>query len=385
MGLQGQGYNIKRWLLAMVLLVCCFSGHVGATTKLNVSASAAIVMDQQTGQVLWTKNPDWKRPMASLTKIVTAILVLEHSDLDELVAISREAARTPGSSMYLRAGTTYQVRDLLYGLMLLSGNDAAVALAEHSCGSMEEFVAFMNKRARMLGALNTRFTNPHGLPAEEHYSTAHDMALLARHALSISEFATLVASSKAVIPDPLEASHRPIYNKNRLLWEFEGADGVKTGYTLAAGRCLVASATRNGRQVVVVLLDAPRLWEDAATLLTYGLEEYDNIMVAQKGQDLGRIGVAGGLASTVSLISAQDIWITVPRSQKDAIEIDYDVCPEVRAPVEQWAPLGKLCVRCNDHLLAETQILAGDGVFPRNWFGLLASFSRRLQSLLANH
>lgn len=382
---QGQGSNMKKGLLAVALLVCCFTEAVGAATKLNVSASAAVVMDQQTGQVLWTKNPDWKRPMASLTKIMTAILVLEHSDLDQPVVISQEAARTPGSSMYLRAGTTYRVRDLLYGLMLLSGNDAAVALAEHIGGSMDGFMAFMNKQAGLLGASNTNFTNPHGLPDEEHYSTAHDLALLARYALSIPKFATLVASNQAEIPDPVKAAHCPIYNKNRLLWEFEGADGVKTGYTLAAGRCLVAFATRHGRQVIVVLLDAPRLWEDATALLTYGLEEYENIMVAQRGQALGSIGVVGGLASAVSIISAQDIWITVPRSQREAIELDYTVCSEITAPVEQWAPVGILCVKYNDQLLAETPMLTGEGVLARNWLGLLVSFSRRLQSLLISH
>ncbi|NMB45541.1 MAG: D-alanyl-D-alanine carboxypeptidase [Firmicutes bacterium] len=385
MSFEWLGCSKSKWFLAIVIIGCCFSVTAEAAGNLNISASAAIVMDQQTGQVLWAKNPDWQRPIASLTKIMTAILVLELNDLDESVAISREAARTPGSSMYLRMGVDYRVRDLLHGLMLLSGNDAAVALAEHSCGSVDQFVAFMNKKAVLLGASLTSFTNPHGLPDTEHYSTAYDMAVLTRHALDISEFASLVASNKAVIPDPLEAAHRPIYNKNRLLWEFEGADGVKTGYTLAAGRCLAASATRHGRQVIVIVLDAPRLWEDAAALLTYGLEEFENMMLAKKGQILGSVHIEGGLSDTVTVVGARDVWLTVPKQQRDAIQVDYAVPTIIGAPVMQWSPLGNLRVQFDHQVVAETPLLAGESIAVRSWMGRLQYLVRRLQNLLANH
>ncbi|NLJ85777.1 MAG: D-alanyl-D-alanine carboxypeptidase, partial [Firmicutes bacterium] len=291
----------------------------------NVSASTAILMDQQTGKVLWSKNPHWQRPIASLTKIMTAILVLENSDLDASLTVSQAAMRTGGSSMYLRSGDTYGIRDLLYGLMLLSGNDAAVALAEYVGGSVPRFVSYMNKKATMLGALNTTFANPHGLPAESHYSTAHDMALITRHALSIPEFATLVASQQARICDPIGGELYSIYNKNRLLWEFAGANGVKTGYTLAAGRCLVASAAREDRQVIAVILDGPQLWEDAKALLSYGLEEYENVLVKHRGQLVGTAGVVGGIDAIVPVVVDRDLWVTIPRGSKGTISIDYYV------------------------------------------------------------
>jgi D-alanyl-D-alanine carboxypeptidase (penicillin-binding protein 5/6) len=379
-------HDMRRRLWVVILLsCCCFSSVIEGAERLNVSASSAVVMDQQTGQVLWAKNPDWKRPMASLTKIMTAILILENCDLDDTVTISREAACTPGSSMNLRAGTTYQVRDLLYGLMLLSGNDAAAALAEHSGGRIDEFVAMMNKKALLLGATNTNFANPHGLPDEKHYSTAHDLALLTRSSLAIPEFAALVASDQAVIPDPMDAAHLSIYNKNRLLWEFEGANGVKTGYTLKAGRCLVASATRYGRQVVAVILDAPRLWEDAVTLLNYGLEEHKNIMIAQKGQELGTASVQGGLKGTVAVVSGNDVWITAPKAQSEAAKIDYVISGEIMAPVEKWAPLGKLRVMDGEKLLLEAPLLAGEQVVERSWAGRLRHFVHRLRRLLVEH
>ncbi|NLY52672.1 MAG: D-alanyl-D-alanine carboxypeptidase [Firmicutes bacterium] len=358
-----------------------------AGEKLNISASAAVVMDQQTGQVLWAKNPNWRRPMASLTKIMTAVLVLEHCDLNEPVLVSREAARTPGSSMYLRAGASYSVQDLLWGLMLASGNDAAEALAQHVAKTTGDFAVFMNKKAALLGAHNTQFTNPHGLPDDNHYSTAYDMALITRYAMSIPQFAAIVASPRKVISEPMSREEagetsRPIYNKNRLLWQYEGANGVKTGYTAAAGRCLVASAAKYGRQVIVVVLDAPRMWEDAAALLTYGLEEFENLRVVEKGQSVGTIGVAQGLSDIIPAVSAQDVWVTVPKSQRDALEVDYIIYEGITAPIQKWAPVGKLQVKTGDDVLAEVPLLAGKEVADRTLGGFLKHFSRRLHRLL---
>jgi len=351
----------------------------------NVSASTAILMDQQTGKVLWSKNPHWQRPIASLTKIMTAILVLENSDLDASLTVSQAAMRTGGSSMYLRSGDTYGIRDLLYGLMLLSGNDAAVALAEYVGGSVPRFVSYMNKKATMLGALNTTFANPHGLPAESHYSTAHDMALITRHALSIPEFATLVASQQARICDPIGGELYSIYNKNRLLWEFAGANGVKTGYTLAAGRCLVASAAREDRQVIAVILDGPQLWEDAKALLSYGLEEYENVLVKHRGQLVGTAGVVGGIDAIVPVVVDRDLWVTIPRGSKGTISIDYYVNSKIAAPVEFWAPVGKLTVKDGDGLVAEAALLAGETIGSRGLVGQIKQFAKRLRQLFANN
>jgi len=332
-------------VVGLLTIACLLSSVVPCLTaaaageKLKVSASAAVVMDQQTGQVLWAKNPNWRRPIASLTKIMTAVLVLEYCDLQEQVAVSREAARTPGSSMYLRAGASYTVRDLLSGLMLASGNDAAEALAQHVAKTTAEFAVLMNKKAVLLGAHNTHFTNPHGLPDDNHYSTAYDLAVITRYAMSIPQFAEVVASQRRVISEPgsgagAEENSRPIYNKNRLLWQYEGANGVKTGYTAAAGRCLAASAARHGRQVIVVVLDAPRMWEDAAALLTYGLEEFENLRVVEKGQTVGTIGVAQGISDIIPAVSAEDGWVTVSKSQQDAVGVEYVIHEGLTAPIQ---------------------------------------------------
>ncbi|MGI6567327.1 MAG: D-alanyl-D-alanine carboxypeptidase [Firmicutes bacterium] len=382
---------IIGWLAGTALVLAGPSLQAAeASGKLDISASAAVLMDQQTGQVLWAKNPNWQRPIASLTKIMTAVLVLERCPLDEPAAVTREAARTPGSSMYLRGGTSYPVQDLLWGLLLASGNDAAEALAQHVAGSTEAFAAFMNRKAALLGARSSHFTNPHGLPDDNHYSTAYDLALITRYAMSIPQFAAIVASQRAVISEPAGSepgreSSRPIYNKNRLLWQYEGANGVKTGYTTAAGRCLAASGTRHGRQVIAVVLDAPKMWEDAAALLTYGLEEFENLRVVEKGQSVGTIGVASGLNDIIPAVSAQDVWVTITKSQRDAVEVDYIIYDGINAPVAKWAPVGKLFVKVEDNVLAEVPLLAGEEATVRGLGGLVRHFSRRLQRLLLAH
>ncbi|NMB24423.1 MAG: D-alanyl-D-alanine carboxypeptidase [Firmicutes bacterium] len=375
--------KVKRWCFVLVVLaVCLVPPRWGRAAKqLNISASSAILVDGATGVALWAKNPNWQRPIASLTKIMTAAIVLEYGDLDTFLTVSPTAARTSGSSMYLRAGAPYQVGDLLHGLMLLSGNDAATALAEHFGGSEEQFVAQMNKKAQMLGALDTNFVNPHGLPAQGHYSTAHDLAMITRYALANPEFAEVVASKQATVLDPASGGLHPIYSKNRLLWELEGADGVKTGYTLAAGRCLVASATRNGRQVIAVILDGPRMWEDAKALLTYGLEEYETQLVGKKGQVFGTVGVEGGIASTVTAVIAQDVWVTLPKAAP--VEVEYILNGGLKAPLEEWAPLGTLMVKHGDEVIAETPLLAGQAVAARSWAGYVKHFAQRMKNLLA--
>lgn len=327
-----------------------------------ISASAAVLMDQKTGQVLFAKNPDWQRPPASTTKIMTAVLTLQMADLRDEVLISQRAARTPGSSMYLRPGQRYRVRDLLYGLMLCSGNDAAVALAEHIAGNEEEFVSLMNRQAALLGAAHTTFANPHGLPAPGHCSTALDLARITRYALGIPRFAQLVSTVQTTVFDPVERKEYKIHNKNRLLWEFAGADGVKTGYTRAAGRCLVASATRHGRQVIAVVLDAPRMWEDTRKLLTYGLEEYENIQLASKTQTLGSVPVRKGLLPFIGLVPATDVWVTARRGEAAKWKTTWEVRPELLAPLQQWEPVGRLRVKFVDSIVKEVPLLANQAV-----------------------
>ncbi len=254
-------------LLALALLLAPLipvsrTAHAAAASE----GRAECVVEVSSRRVLHEKNARTDLPMASTTKILTAILVIDDCDLDEEVCIPPQAAGVEGSSVYLKAGDVYTVRDLLYGLMLRSGNDCAVALALHHSGSVEAFAQAMNEKAALLGAENSKFVNPHGLPDKRHYTTARDLALIAAYAMEDPTFKEIV-SCRFYEP-------RKWKNKNKMLSNYEGAIGVKTGFTTAAGRCLVTSAERGGMKLVSVVLDCPQMYERSAELLDAAFVAY---------------------------------------------------------------------------------------------------------------
>lgn len=265
---------------ALIALLCMFLGlaTVGyfafAETDFSTSAQSAVVMEQSTHRILFEKQADLRLPMASTTKIATALTVLNNANLDEVVKVSPKAVGIEGSSIYLRAGEHLTVRELLLGLMLQSGNDCAVALALHVAGSVERFADMMNDTARQLGCNDTHFVNPHGLHDDDHYTSARDLAVLTCCALQNKDFCDIVSAKSARIANEGMEYERLIVNKNKLLKSFDGADGVKTGYTKKAGRCFVGSATRNGMQVVVVVLNCGPMFEETAQMLNTAFDNY---------------------------------------------------------------------------------------------------------------
>jgi len=279
-------------LLAAVLL---YPGNASA-----ISAQKAILVDGQTGRVLYEKRADEKSLIASTTKIMTALLICENCNVLDLVRIPREAVGIEGSSMYLQEGEVLTVQELLYGLMLQSGNDAATALALYCSGSVEDFAERMNEKARELGMESTHFANPHGLDAAEHFSTARDLAVLASYAMKKPIFAQTVSTKNVTV------GSRYLTNHNKLLWQVEGADGVKTGFTKAAGRILVSSAKRSGRRLVCVTIDDGNDWLDHKTLFDDGFSRYHTEKIITCGQALGTLQVFGGQEATVDVIAAED-------------------------------------------------------------------------------
>lgn len=234
----------------------------------SADASAEIAMELTTGTVLSESNADAKLPMASTTKIMTAIIIVEDCNLDETLTAPKEAAGVEGSSIYLKAGEQIDVRDLLYGLMLRSGNDSAAALAIHHSGSIEKFVGVMNDRAKKIGAESTNFKNPSGLPDSEHYTTARDLCKIACYAMKNDAFRQIVSTKS------YSGKYKSFVNKNKMLYKFEGANGVKTGYTVKAGRCLVSSAERDGMDVVCVVLNCYDMYERSSAILDSCLSGY---------------------------------------------------------------------------------------------------------------
>lgn len=270
---------MKKTVTILCVLLILAPSHAFA---LSVSATSAVLMDAETGQILYEKNPDTKMRIASTTKIMTALVVLEHCGLQESVTILPEHM-VEGSSMYLKPGETVTVESLLYGLLLCSGNDAALALADHSAGSVERFVGWMNEKARTLGMNGTSFANPNGLDAENHYSTARDMALLAAYAAENPTFVRICSTMSASVGD------RNMSNHNKLLHRLDGCIGMKTGYTMAAGRTLVSCVQRSDGRLVAVTLQDGNDWVDHAAMYEEGFAALQSDTTAFLAQE-GRLG-----------------------------------------------------------------------------------------------
>ena len=242
-------------------MLLCGAFGLSSPIRASASAGAEIAMELTTRTVLTESNADKRMPMASTTKIMTAIIIAEDCNLDEEITVPDAAVGVEGSSIYLKKDERIDVRDLLYGLMLRSGNDSAVALAIHHSGSVENFITVMNERAKRIGADNTNFKNPSGLPDDEHYTTARDLCNIACYAMNNEIFREVVSSKSHV------GKFRSFENKNKMLYRYEGANGVKTGYTLKAGRCLVSSAERDGMDVVTVVLNCYDMYERSSAIL----------------------------------------------------------------------------------------------------------------------
>ncbi len=297
-----------------------------------LSAHNAIVLDAQTGRVLLQHNADDRSLIASTTKIMTALVVCEQCNVLDRMRIPKEAVGIEGSSMYLREGEVLTIQELLYGLMLHSGNDAAVALAIYCGGTVEGFAELMNDKAHRLGLTGTHFVNPNGLDAPGHYSTARDMAVLAAYAMKNPIFAQTV-STKTV-----SAGNRTLRNHNKLLWRFEGADGVKTGFTKAAGRILVSSAVRNGRRLIAVTMNDPNDWQDHASMLENGFSRYTVKQILAEGECVGTVEVAGGQSAHVQLRSAMDYHYAM--AEDETVQILLPEPGFVYAPVVQGQEAG---------------------------------------------
>ncbi len=280
-----QDFRLRLQLLFACFFLLAFSSMALASRSLPlVTAKAALVVDAHTQKVYFSRSPFLRLPMASTTKIITALLTLEKASLQEKVTVSTRAATTPASKIYLKKGETISVEDLLYATLLKSANDASVALAESVAGSESQFAWMMTRMAHKLGAKNTRFANASGLPAFNHYSTAWDLALLMKHAIKNPQFVQ-IARTKTYVMDRKPGLRRHLRNHNKLLWQFPGAGAGKTGYTRAAGHCYVGTATRNGKTLIVVVLKSRNLWGDVQRLLEYGfqmIKQQSDIRVAQQ-------------------------------------------------------------------------------------------------------
>ena len=316
-----------------------------------ISAECAILIDAQTGRVLYEKQAEEKSLIASTTKIMTALVICEQTNVLDRVKIPKEAVGIEGSSMYLKEGEVLTVQELLYGLMLQSGNDAAVALAIYCGGTVEGFTELMNDKAHRLGMTQSHFTNPNGLDSPGNYSTARDMGILTAYAMQNPIFAQTVSTKTITIGE------RCLRNHNKLLWQLEGANGVKTGYTKAAGRILISSVTRMGRQLIAVTFNAPDDWQDHKTLIEDGFSRFTVQKLIRQGQTLGQLELAGGQETSVDLIAAEDFSYSL--AQGERVTISLPEAGFAYAPVAEGQEAGFAHILVDGTAVAKVPLVYG--------------------------
>ncbi len=326
-----------------------------------VGASAAVLMDAATGAVLCDRAMHQRRPVASTTKIMTALVTLESAHLNDYATIGADATEVKSPGLDFQPGERMTLDDLLAALLLKSSNGAAVAIADHVAGSVTAFSRLMNERARSLGAADSHFVNPHGLYAPDHYSSAYDLALIAREAMNYDRFRELVGRKTAEVARPDVNGKETLQNHNRLLWRADYVDGVKTGYVRESGQCLVASATRQGWQLIAVVLDSPDTYGEALALLDYGFSAYRQRVFARRGDAVGRAPVRFGREGSVPAVCQQGLAQVVGPGLPAAGQLQISLKP-MTAPVARRAVVGEARILAGGKAIARSELLAGEQV-----------------------
>lgn len=344
----------------------------GKWTLPYVTAHSAVLLDLETGELLYDRDGNVQRPPASTTKIMTAILALELTEPEEITTVSEKAGGVGESSIYLDKGDKIKIGELLEGALLSSGNDACVALAENTAGSQDEFIRLMNQKAASLGAYNTNFVNPNGLPDPNHYSTAFDLALITRYAMNNPQFAEIVSQKYSVISFEEPRKSQNAKNTNKLLWNYSLADGVKTGTTNAAGKCLVASASKDGRRLICVVLNAPDRFGDAQRLLQWGFDYTGIIEIGKKGDVAGNFPISD---TEIPLVLGEDIRLCLEKDTIKGLKMQINLRTEIDYPIKEGDILGHYQIYAEDKLLKEVPLLAQhDGENPGNLPGRVRIF-----------
>lgn len=371
--------NTIVFLLIISFLFPFISFEVFSKSLESISAKSACLMEAESGKVLYSKSADRRLPMASTTKIMTALVAIESGiSLDKIIRVPKQAVGIEGSSIYLKENEAISVSDLLYALMLESGNDAATALAIAVSGSVEGFVELMNKKADDLGLTNTHFTNPHGLNSDEHYTTARELAIIMASAVKNDIFVEISGCKKKVVPKENDGV-RVFYNHNRLLSSYNGVIAGKTGFTKNSGRCLVACAERDGLKVVCVTLNAPNDWNDHASLFDFAFSNYRKVSFEQIQMD---IPVISGVKDSIRVATESEIdFITTIDNAK--IEVKVEVPHFLFANIKKGDIVGKAIYFCNGKKIASLPIYATESINKKHFsFNLFEWLSDLFKGLI---
>lgn len=342
----------------------------------QVHSRAVVLMDGASGEILYGLEPHKRRAPASTTKIMTALLALERGDLGKTVQVSKHSGWTDiGSGVGLSPGDELTRYELLKAALIVSANDAAVAIAEDIGGSEPAFAQEMNRKAAALGAYDTNFVNANGYSKPDHYSTAYDLAVITRAAMTNPEFAALVRTQEAVIHWENKDKQVTIQNTNRLLWSYPGIIGVKTGTTSAAGECLVAAAERDGWRLIAVVLGSSQRFNDSTRLLDYGFNNFHHLLISAR-QLYQAVPVAGGKTESVTLVAANKVEYTCPRTEMGNLVTRVEPVRPYTAPIKEGERLAELVVTYQGQEVGRTDLVAGAAVEKLPWWGRILKWFR---------
>ena len=370
------------YLIILALVISCVPNNYAyaLTSTPQITAEAGVILDANTGLVLFDKNKDVKLEPASITKVMTALLALENLDMKKTVIIDEETSFTDGSRIYLLEGEEVTVEDLMYALLLESANDSAVAIAKEISGSVAEFAKLMNKRAKEIGAKNTNFVNPHGLHADGHVTTAYDMALIAQTAMRNQDFRKFIMTYRHVIEKTNKQPTRFLYNTNRLIYDektkvdangilrpakYDGATRIKTGYTPEAGGCLISGAEIDGSEFIAVVLKSTDLgrFGDGITLLDFAFANYKSVVAIKGGTDMGVVKVKNGEKNKVALVTERNGGVTLPKEASEDIVNKKIVIPKsIKAPIKKGQRVGVVEIYEGDVLRDKVPIVATESI-----------------------
>lgn len=361
----------------------------------EINSRACVVIDRNTNTVLYGKNENAKRKMASTTKIMTAVIIIENYDLDETIEVSKKAAGTGGSRLGLKAGDKITIRDLLYGLMLCSGNDAAVALAEYAGGNIQGFAELMNKKSNELGLINTHFETPHGLDSDAHYTTAYELALLSNYALDNKTFAQIVGTKNYTVT--INGYSKNLSNTNELLGNLNGVYGIKTGFTNGANRCLVTACKRDNMDIICVVLGADTKkfrTQDSIKLINYIFDNFEPVNIKElietefdnwKNENLSKIVINKGTSKNIELnLDTSEIsYIPIRKDLIASLYVSIDCKNYFEAPLNNNVEIGTVKVFCKDSNIIDAKIYTSSKIDKKSAYSYFLYFIKNFSNILA--
>lgn len=374
-----QGIKIKNFYKSIFFtVIMLLVGHADVY-GLEVPAKGAILIDAETGKVLWEQNSHEKLPPASTTKVLTALLALENGTITDIYTVPEDFVNDGEASIWLEPGERQSLENLMYSMLLRSANDAAQIIAIGIAGSQEKFVAMMNEKAAELGLTDSHFVTPNGLHHEDHYTSAYDLAMITREAVKYPLFNQIVVTNRWQLPWADNDYDRVVYNRNQLLDIYEYADGIKNGYTKEAGNCLVSSATKDDMRLIAVVLNCSNMYEESKEIFEYGFATYERQQVAEAKTEYGKIAVKKGKEKEISVLIGKDVYLLVEKSKRADVETTVNLPESIKAPVKKGDIIGEIVYHNKvDGIRVTAPLIAGENVLSHTFWGNIREMFLRI-------